>query len=291
MMALAAALLTALAAQQSLVIPPATLDDSLDVVGDPLAARQVKARMLVDVRVEGQGPFRFLVDSGADRSVVGAGLARALALPAAGTATLQSVAGTSAVATVRITGIVAPALAEANLGAQGVLGIDALADQRLMFDYDKRTVTVQDTRRAAPVDADEIVVTARRRKGQLILTQARIGATPISAVVDTGAEVTMGNMALLERLYRARRPPPVRPITLVSVTGQSIVANLVTLREMRIGGVILQNVEVAFADVPPFRLFGLDRQPAILLGSDVLQAFRRVSLDFHDRRIRFVLRR
>ena len=301
MIALAAALLTALAAEQPLAIPPATLDDNLEVSGDALNARQIRSRMFVDVRVNGQGPFRFLVDSGADRTVIGAGLARVLALPPAATVTLRSIAGTSTATTVtldtltigrsEIAGIAAPALAEANLGAQGILGIDALADQRLMFDFDKRTVTVQDTRRPVISDADEIVVTARRRKGQLILTQARIGATPISAVVDTGAEVTMGNSALFERLFRARRLPPVQPVTLISVTGETIVANLVSLPETRIGGVVLHNIQVAFADVPPFKLFGLDRQPAILLGTDVLQAFRRVSLDFHNRKIRFVLRR
>jgi hypothetical protein len=48
---------------------------------------------------------------------------------------------------------------------------------------------------------------------------------------------------------------------------------------------------IAFADVPPFRVFGLSDQPALLLGTDVLGAFRRVSLDFAARKVRFQLRR
>jgi hypothetical protein len=37
---------------------------------------------------------------------------------------------------------------------------------------------------------------------------------------------------------------------------------------------------VAFSDAPPFDLFGLSEQPALLLGTDVLKSFKRLSLDF-----------
>ena len=46
---------------------------------------------------------------------------------------------------------------------------------------------------------------------------------------------------------------------------------------------------MAFADVPPFKLFGLSDQPALLLGTDILESFRRVSLDFRARKVRFQL--
>jgi hypothetical protein len=48
---------------------------------------------------------------------------------------------------------------------------------------------------------------------------------------------------------------------------------------------------MAFADVPPFKLFGLSDQPALLLGTDLLETFRRISLDFKDRKVRFQLRK
>jgi len=281
-------------------IPPAVIDNSLEVAGDPLAAEQVRTRMFIAVDVNGQGPFRFLVDSGADRSVVGSALAAQLALPVGRAVRLQGMAGTARVATVRIdslklgtstmTGIAAPALPERYLGAQGIVGIDALADQRLMFDFDRKTITVQDARRPEAVGGgDEIVVLARRRNGQLILTAASVGGVPIYAVIDTGSEVTMGNLALQARLFSRARPP--RPIVLTSVTGQTLTANLSTLSSIRIGGVDIGNVAVAFADAPPFRLFGLEKQPAMLIGTDVLEAFRRVALDFRGRRVRFTLRR
>ena len=283
------------------LIPTASVDNSLEITGDSLAAQEVRSRLFIQARVNDKGPFRFLVDSGADRSVISIGLAERLGLPLGGSVKVQGMAGTAEVATVMIdkltigssemVGIRAPALSGRDLGAEGLIGIDALADQRLMLDFEAKTITVQDSRVALPSYDGEIVVTARRRKGQLIITQASVGSTRISAVIDTGSEVTLGNMALRNRLLNGKRDPGLKAITLISVTGQTLTAEVAVLPEVRVGGVLLQNVAVAFADAPPFRLFGLDTTPALFLGSDLLQSFRRLSLDFRNRKVRFALRR
>lgn len=279
-------------------IPPASLDDSLEIDGEGIDAKQLRTRLFVPVEVNGKGPFNFLVDSGADRSVVSTGLASRLGLPPGRRVRLRGMAGAADVDTVEVDtlkigtseifGISAPALPANFIGAQGLIGIDALADQRMMLDFDKLKITVQDSRKPPPAVAGEIVVTARRRNGQLILTEVSTVGRRMYAVIDTGSEVTLGNLALQARLFK-RLPPP-HPITLISVTGQSIVANLATLPEMRIGSITLTGVQVAFVDAPPFALFGLGKEPAMLLGTDVLKAFRRVSLDFKARKVRFVLR-
>ena len=67
-------------------------------------------------------------------------------------------------------------------------------------------------------------------------------------------------------------------------------SDLYIVPEMRLGGLILRRVQIAFADVPPFALFGLAKDPALLLGSDLLQNFSKISLDFRRRRVRFRLR-
>lgn len=282
------------------MIPTATIDSALEVHGQTLKAEEMMSRMLVRVRVNDRGPFLFLVDSGADRSVVGANLAERLELPGGKPATLQTLAGPHRVETVMIDrlgigdtevgGINAPALPEQSLGADGLIGIDALSGQRLMLDFAANTITIQDGRIVAASSADEIVVTARRRKGQLILTQGTIDGGTVYAVIDTGAQVTIGNLALRDKIFRGKRLPTSQPITLISVTGQPVTADLYIVPEMRLGGLILRRVQIAFADVPPFALFGLAKDPALLLGSDLLQNFSRISLDFRRRRVRFKLR-
>lgn len=280
-------------------IPPATLDDSLEITGDDIPA-ELAGRMYVDARVNGTGPYRFLVDSGADRSVIGARLAARLKLPAERLVHLQGMAGTTDVRTVVvdrlglgtsvIDGLQLPALPERYIGAAGLIGIDALAEQRLRMDFDTRTVTIEDRRKPVIGEPGEIVVTARRRKGQLILTQCSVAYTRVYAVIDTGSDITVGNFALA-RAILGRVPPLDRTVTLVSVTGQSFEARLATLPTMRIGGLFIDNVTVAFADAAPFALFGIKDRPALLLGTDVLKSFKRMSLDFRSRKVRFTLRR
>lgn len=235
-------------AGRAMPLPPATIDDTLEVTGEEIAARQARSRVTVPVRVNGAGPFRFVVDSGADRSVIGQALARRLALPAGDAVTLHGMAGRSRVETVlidtlavggnTIDDIAAPALDEAFLGAQGLLGIDALSGQKVVLDFERRLITVERaTHRVEAGRPDEIVVVARRRFGQLILTQASVDRTRIQAVIDSGAQVTIGNSALRRRVFAARRAPAVERVELVSVTGQTVTAELAVLPRLRIGGI------------------------------------------------------
>ena len=282
-------------------IAPATIDESLEISGEELAAEQQKKRLFIEVKVNDNGPHRFLVDSGADRSVVSDNLAARLQLPVGDPVKVQGMAGAQDVATVEVAAlslgqsevgpINAPALSARHLGADGLIGIDALADQRLMLDFDKRTVTVQDSRTPYVVNGEEILVTAKRRKGQLIITQASVKGRGVAAVIDTGSEITLGNSALRRRLFGDRRPQAMRDVELISVTGQILKAEAMVLDEVRVGSLYLKNVVMAFADAPPFALFGLADQPAMFLGSDLLSSFRRVSLDFRNRKVRFTLRR
>jgi predicted aspartyl protease len=270
------------------------------VTGEAVQAKEINERMQVGVMVDDKGPFRFFVDSGADRSVIGLGLAQRLGLPAGPDVILHSTGSardthtvhidTLRVGTSTIHDISAPALPEQVLGGDGMLGIDALIDQRLTIDFDKKTVVVQDThQRELTAGPDEIVIVARRRKGQLILTQAHTASTQIAAVIDTGTEITVGNGALRAKLLRRNREP-VMTTNLISVTGDVIRADMLVVPEIHIGDLVLHNVLIAFSDVPPFRLFGLENDPAILLGSDILSSFRKVSLDFRRRKVRFTLR-
>ena len=183
-----------------------------------------------------------------------------------------------------------PVLQEADLGGDGMLGIDALAEQRLMLDFEKRQISVEDASKPLPRMDGEIVVTARRRRGQLILTQAKANGRQVEAVIDTGTEITIGNSALREFLVR-RRGAAMEKVEIIGVTGAKSELEIARVAEIRLGSVILRNVPIAFADVPPFEVFGLSKQPALLLGTDLMEVFRRVSLDFRARKVRFQLRR
>lgn len=281
-------------------LPPAVIDNSLLIGGDDINAREVETRMTVEVHVNGKGPYQFLVDSGADTSVVGHRIARDLQLPLGTPAILHGMTASARVDRVlvrelsigqsTIRDLEVPALREDHLGGQGMLGIDALIQQRLMMDFEKEVIKVEDARQPARMLDGEIVVTARRQRGQLILTQVTAAKLPLEAVVDTGSQVTIGNSKLRDKLIRRNRDK-FFTVETTGVTGVTMKLEMARIAELKLGSVTLRNVPIAFADVPPFKVFGLTEEPALLLGTDLLETFRRVSLDFLARKVRFQLRR
>jgi predicted aspartyl protease len=281
-------------------LPPAVIDNNLLIGGNDINAKQDNTRMTVEVMVNGRGPYQFLVDSGADSSVVGLRIANDLKLPLGTPTVLHGTTGSAVVGRVlvdelqlgaaTIRNLELPALKEGDLGGAGMIGIDALVEQRLMMDFEKRLIKAEDARQPAKMLDGEIIVTARRRRGQLILTQVTAAGLPVEAVIDTGSEITIGNLALRDKLIKGNRHSFVT-VTAVGVTGVPAKLQVARVGELRVGSVTLRDVPMAFADVPPFTVFGLEKQPALMLGTDLLDTFRRVSLDFHARKVRFQLRR
>ena len=76
---------------------------------------------------------------------------------------------------------------------------------------------------------------------------------------------------------------------MIGVTGKSLDVQIAIISDLQLGPITLRDVPIAFADLPPFKVFGLDQEPSLLLGTDVLETFRRVSLDFRARKVRFQL--
>ncbi len=281
-------------------LPPATIDNTLAIGGEDVKARQVDTRLSVDVKVNGRGPYRFVVDSGADTSAVGLRIAHDLQLPLGTPAIVNGMTSRDLVDRVKVAKLTlgpssvhnleVPALREVDLGGDGLIGIDALVEQRLMLDFEKHLIKVEDARIPVQYLPGTIVITARRRRGQLILTQVRASRFHLDAVIDTGSEVTVGNLALRDKLISKNRAK-FWEVEAVGVTGVKTKLQMARIDELQLGPITLQDVPIAFADVPPFALFGLANQPALLLGTDLLETFRRVSLDFAARKVRFELRR
>ena len=280
-------------------LPPAYFDSKLDVTGEELKARKIETRLGVDVLVNGHGPYKFIVDSGADTSAVGLRIAHDLQLPLGRPAILNGMTSRDLVDRVkvdeltlgptRVRDLEVPALREIDLGGDGLLGIDALVRQRLMMDFEKKLIKIEDASKPMKYSPGDIVITARRQRGQLILTEVQAQGLRLDAVIDTGTEISIGNLALREKLLRRRAR--FTEVEAIGVTGVSTKLQIAAIDELRLGPVLLRNVPIAFADVPPFKLFGLADGPALLLGTDILETFRRVSLDFRARKVRFQLKR
>lgn len=266
-----------------------------------------QTRMTVPVTIAGAGPYPFIVDTGAQRTVISRELAQTLRLAPGRTVRVTGMTGTGNIATVLIpslkvsvigsAAIEAPAIGAVYLGANGLLGIDTLQAHAVTIDFDTRTMTVAPSRKRPSrerADPDEIVIRARSLFGQLVVTDAYCNGVRVRVILDTGTSVSMGNAALrrkvMRKLGRAARS---QPVSLTGVTGETVVADYTTIDRTTIGSLTLGDLPVAFTavDAPPFRVFGLTNRPAVLVGMDVLQLFRRVDIDFANREVRLALPR
>ncbi|WP_419808988.1 aspartyl protease family protein [Sphingomonas sp.] len=259
------------------------------------------SRMTVPVSINQRGPWNFVIDTGAERTVVSRELAGVLGLSSGPILRVISMTGPSltssvvvprlSVSTIAHAGIEAPALGARDLGAVGMLGIDALQGHAVSIDFDRGRMTLKPSRRRASARyqqaANEVVVTARSLYGQLIVTDAFWHGRRISVIIDTGSPVTIGNRALLTAI--TSRPKLVGPMEMTSATGGTLRAEAFTVDQLDIAGIGFRNFTVAFSDVPPFARFGLGDTPALLLGMDALRLFRQVNIDFANREIRFAL--
>lgn len=279
--------------------PPALQTPAADEVATGLDR---SLRMTVPVMINGQGPFDFVVDTGADRTVISEELAKQLNLPQSGTATLHAMGGSAKVKLVSIktvqvsTNIAkrveAAALPRRNVGADGLLGIDSLKNQRIVMNFQSNTMRVEPAsvpEEAVPEDSDLIIVTAKTRLGQLVMVDADANGQKIWVVVDTGAQNSIANTRLRALLVKRVPETEIKSISMVDVLGRTTPAEYTIVSKLRIGGVSMGNAAIAFADAHPFRLFGLTRKPSMLLGVESLRSFRRVSVDFATRKVKFLL--
>jgi hypothetical protein len=280
----------------------ATQSPSTPSSEDRIGFTNSNERMSVPVTISGGGPYRFIVDTGAQRTVISRELAGTLGLAAGPNVRLTAMTGASDVGTVVIpmisvstiggTRIEAPSLESRNLGAAGMLGIDTLQNTMLSIDFDHQIMTVTpsaERKRHVEAAPGDILVHAKNLYGQLIVTDARYRGQRVQVILDTGSGITMGNLALQKRV--ARRDKKIHPIQLIGVTGESMEVNYTQIDRFDVAGATIANLPVAFADAEPFRHFGLTDRPALLLGMDALRLFRLVRIDFPNREIRLSVRR
>lgn len=280
--------------------------------GDPDAGLSLQTafdavrRMTVPVHIDRAGPYQFVVDTGANHSVLASERAAALRIPSAGRATVHGIAGVDPAETVVVNRLTIgglysrkvrmPLLSRQHLGAEGLLGVNVLARRRVKLDFRNNQFAIAPSDRAPSLDPRAratrmrdgggdprlIVVPARQRFGQLTIVDAEVDGVPVTAFLDSGAETTVGNRVLRDEIL-ARAPwltSQLVSVQLISATGQSVAGELTPVPPLRLGGLRLANLSCVFADLHTFRIWDLLDRPAILVGVDVMRHFDSIELDF-----------
>lgn len=258
------------------------LDAWVDMYGRPTA----------NVMLNGQGPFKFMVDTGSSATVIAERHMATLAAPQVGVAT---VAGTTGMAQAPValikklqTGVVTKSdlrvavLKDQNLpDLDGIVGGDVFAGYRLNFNIREKTVRVESTRRLA---RETSTVNMRVRNGLLAEIDGKVGSVNAKLMLDTGAQSCIANRALSDALFK-RHPKLMRidNVQIYGVTGHSIVGQYINLPRVNLRAFSVDDAGCVAADAPIFDLWKLNDEPAMIVGVTVLSRLNSFSIDYGAR--------
>ncbi len=242
--------------------------------------------------------YKFIIDTAAQRTVLSSELADKLALEIEEELRITTLSGPVDVRSVYVPqltlgtqnkiGLIAPTFKKSGFGADGILGLDSLQGQRILFDFKNDQISVQDNdQKLVSRNKREIIVRAKRRDGQLIFTDATISGIKVNVIIDTGGELSVGNLALKRRL--GLRDNKLIETNLIDVNGQTVPTEVGIVHNFKLDRAQFAAIPMAFADSATFEALKLTKRPAIFLGMDALRKFDKIAIDFEDRRIYFLL--
>jgi hypothetical protein len=288
-----------LSVAQAAELPSIAAPDDATLFASPTRKDRI-GRILVPVMINGQGPFRLMVDTGASYSTVSPQLARTLGLEASddfpflvngvtGSARAPSVpidflrAGDLELRALRLPVIEASIMA----GADGILGAAGLKEERIMVEFARNRVTIARSKIGLAPRGFQRIHTAVLDNG-LMTVDVFVGGVRAIAVVDTGAQRSLGNLALREKLrsWQNRKKDPlftdVFGTTSDVVRGEHGIAPIIVLGPLK-----LLDVDLIYGDFNIFEVWKMRDRPAMILGMDVLGTVRSLGIDFRNRELYF----
>lgn len=276
---------------------------------DPSAPEaQLEANLLtrlgLPVAINGQMAGLFVVDTGAGRTVLATETAQRLELKPSAPVLVHGVTSAQVIPTVRVDRLAlarrrffdldTPMVPQSALKADGLLGLDVLSHFRVTIDVQARTVDLEPPGGSVDLGGGVSAMRGRapqRRRparrgrfGQLILGSAEVDGRQCDVFIDTGAQYSIGNLALLNALGHSG---PSQRQTVFGVTGQMLSAGVGAVNQLTLGGQHLGPTRLLFADLHAFEILDLMDRPALLAGADLIYRFRQVVLDFDRSEISF----
>ena len=267
------------------------------------SAKEAADRLTVPVHINGNGPYRFIVDTGADRTVLATEVGMELGLVHGPRVLLNGVVQSRITDTVAIRHLAfgsnatgnfsVPTIPRSLLDADGYLGLDFLDGHRVTFDFKGGLLQVSDSRPKFSADwtrPSEARIHTFGSSGHLRSLDCRVDGVSTAAFVDSGAEVSAANGPLLTAL--SRRNPSfgvIGDMELIDITGGQIQGKVAMVKQIRLPGLAFDDCPLVIANFQVFKAWGLTRAPALLIGMNVLRQFSRVSIDYRLKELRFDL--
>lgn len=246
-------------------------------------------RIWAPVLINGEGPYRLVLDTGANRSAVIASLADRIGAPleSSGKVRLHGVTGSAVVPSIQVDSLEVGDLwlADRQLavvedvfgGAEGVLGADGLSDMRISIDFINDQISIR--RSGTRFNSSRFTrVPVSLRHGHLLMFNVKVAGVRTTAMLDTGAQRTIGNRSLQAALAKKSRrimASSIMGVTLDIQEGETFPAPPINIADIMIRG-----MHVIFGDIYIFKAWKMTEEPALLIGMDVIGVLDSLVIDY-----------
>jgi hypothetical protein len=248
-------------------------------------------RIWAPVMINGHGPFRLVLDTGASHSAVTALVALALGIPTdkSPPVILRGVTGSATVPTIHVDTLTVgdlavdsptlPIVPDALGGAQGILGAEGLEGKRIFIDFrhDKIVITFSRNEKST---RDFVNVPFHAIRNTLVVVNAIIGDVHVKAIIDTGGQTTIANLALRDALSRRSAWYKGTPDEIIGATKDVQAGEIYPMPAIEFGSIQIRDHGVTFADMYIFKQWKLLNEPAILIGMDALGLLDTLVIDY-----------
>ncbi len=240
--------------------------------------------------INGQGPFRLVLDTGASHSGVTARVAAALGIPLdlAAPVLLHGVTGDAEVPSITVGSLtvgdlelkpaILPIVVDALGGADGVLGTEGLEGMRIFIDFrhDRIQIARSHYQRAG---RGFVTIPMLHTHLGLPMFKAYVDGVAVKAVFDTGGEVTLGNEAMRQALLR-RALSKAHPEQVVGVTDAMQSGESYFTPPIEFGAIRIRGARVTYGEMKIFEQWRLTNEPVLLVGMDAIGLLDTVVIDY-----------
>jgi hypothetical protein len=288
------------AAPESLPSPAQQLEEVIVQTTEPRYVAPTRrdriGRIWAPVLIDGKGPYRMVLDTGANHSALAARAALSLGGQPVSTTLVTGFTGSATVPSLHVKSLEVgdllfgptdlPVLPDVFGGAQGVLGYEGMQNKRIYADFtkDRLEITISHGQVAR---RDFTVVPLTVIKGGLLYADVRVGTVRAKAIIDTGAQGTIGNLALRDALMR-HRPSNAASEDIIGVTLDVQTGDNMPAPDIDFGRLKVRGAHITFGDMYLFQHWQLTDEPTLMLGMDLLGSFDVLVIDYnrHEMQIR-----
>jgi hypothetical protein len=182
-----------------------------------------------------------------------------------------------------------PVVADVFGGAEGVLGSEGLSDKRIYIDFVRDEISITRSKRQ-PAGSDFAIIPLTMGRDRLLRMEIMIGTVRTTAILDTGAQLTVGNHALRDLLKR-RRSDDLKMQEIIGVTLDVARGELMPVPTVYMGTIQVRGLNLTFGNMYIFEQWKMSNEPVILIGMDIIGSFEAMVIDYKKKELQIRARR